>query len=258
LVEPFAGGAIVSLTALFERWVEKVVMVELDDEVAAVWEAIFGGDAEWLANRVLTFQMSREAVEAELKRRPATTREKAFQTLLKNRTFHGGILAQGSGLIKHGESGRGIGSRWYPKTLAQRIVNLRQIAARVDFHHDDGLKVMKEFANRPDAVFFIDPPYTAGGKKAGKRLYKHNELDHQYLFSLCQSLVGEFLMTYDEAEEVKEMARRCGFQMRLIPMKNTHNATLREIVIARDLSALDELPSVAEPNGEYSAEKISR
>jgi site-specific DNA-adenine methylase len=47
-----------------------------------------------------------------------------------------------------------------------------------------------------------------GGKKAGKRLYKHHELDHERLFTICESLVGDFLMTYDEAEEVKEMARR--------------------------------------------------
>jgi DNA adenine methylase len=31
LVEPFAGGGIISLTALFENLVERVVMVELDD-----------------------------------------------------------------------------------------------------------------------------------------------------------------------------------------------------------------------------------
>ncbi len=36
LVEPFAGGGIISLTALFENLVERVVMVELDDEIAAV------------------------------------------------------------------------------------------------------------------------------------------------------------------------------------------------------------------------------
>jgi hypothetical protein len=31
-----------------------------------------------------------------LSRPTATTREKAFQTILKNRTYHGGILAPGS------------------------------------------------------------------------------------------------------------------------------------------------------------------
>ena len=38
-------------------------------------------------------------------------------------------------------------------------------------------------------------------------------------------------MTYDNADEVKMMARNHGFQMRLIPMTNTHHATMQELVI---------------------------
>lgn len=246
LIEPFAGGGIISLTALFEDLVEKAVMVELDDEVVAVWETIITGDAVWLANRILTFTMTREAVEEELQKTPTTKREKAFQTILKNRTLHGGILAEGSRFIKYGENGKGIGSRWYPKTLARRLISLNNVVHRIDFRCDDGLKVMMEFAHREDAIYFIDPPYTAGGKKAGKRLYKHHQIDHEHLFTVCESLAGDFLMTYDEAEEVKEMARRHRFQMRLIPMKNTHHATMRELVIGRDLSWLDELPAIHE------------
>jgi len=255
LVEPFAGGGIISLTALFENLVERVVMVELDDEIAAVWEAIVKGDAEWLAHRILTFQVTKEAVLEELQKTPTTIREKAFQTILKNRTLHGGILAEGSRFIKYGESGKGIGSRWYPKTLAHRLLNLNHVVSRIDFRCDDGLKVMAEFSADEEAVYFIDPPYTAGGKKAGKRLYKHHQLDHEYLFTMCESLRGDFLMTYDEAEEVKGMARRHGFQMRLIPMKNTHHTIMKELIIGRDLSWLDELPTVREHKVRYLVKK---
>ena len=258
LVEPFAGGGIISLTAVFENLVERAVVVELDDEVAAVWETIVDGNAEWLADRILTFTMTREAVEEELQKTPASKKEKAFQTILKNRTLHGGILAEGSRFIRYGESGKGIGSRWYPKTLAQRLIDLNHVVSQIDFRCDDGLKVIIEFASREDVVYFIDPPYTAGGKKAGKRLYKHHQIDHEYLFTICESLVGDFLMTYDEAEEVKEMARRHGFQMRAIPMKNTHHATMMELVIGRDLSWLDELPAIRESGPRYNVEKARK
>src|SRR5215207_7583150 len=46
-IEPFAGGGIVSLTVVFENLASKALLVELDDEVAAVWRTIFGGDAQW-------------------------------------------------------------------------------------------------------------------------------------------------------------------------------------------------------------------
>jgi len=258
LVEPFAGGGIISLTALFENLVQKAVMVELDDEIAAVWESIVNGDAEWLTNRILTFELSKEAVVNEIKRLPRTQKEKAFQTILKNRTFHGGILAEGSGFLKYGENGKGIHSRWYPATIAKRILNLNQIAGRIDFRCYDGLKVMQEFSNRHDTIYFIDPPYTAGGKKAGKRLYKHYDLDHEHLFTVCETLKGDFLMTYDNAEEVKIMARSHGFQMRLIPMTNTHHATMEELVIGRDLSWMDGFPAVHEPVAEYSGRRIKK
>jgi DNA adenine methylase len=253
LVEPFAGGGIISLTALFENLAEKAVMVELDEEIAVVWESIVNGEADWLANQVLRFDLTKDAVIRELKKIPNTIREKAFQTILKNRTFHGGILAEGSGFLKYGENGKGIRSRWYPETLVKRLLNLKHVANRIDFRCDDGLKVMQEFATNQTAVFFIDPPYTAGGKKAGKRLYKHYDLDHEQLFTLCEKLKGDFLMTYDNAEEVKRMARSHGFHMRLIPMTNTHHATMEELVIGKDLSWMDGFPAVHEPEAQYEA-----
>ncbi|WP_322513655.1 DNA adenine methylase [Chloroflexus sp.] len=251
LVEPFAGGGIISLTALFEDLVDRAVMVELDEDVAAVWQTIVTGEAEWLAEQILSFPLSHETLIAALNRPPATVRERAFQTILRNRTLHGGILADGASFLKHGENGKGIASRWYPQTLARRLRDLQQIAHRIEFRCADGLTVMEEFAQHTDTVFFIDPPYTAGGKRAGKRLYRHHQIDHQRLFTICQHVAGDVLLTYDEAEEVKELARAHGFQMRLVPMKNTHHATLRELVIGRDLAWLDELPVIREERGTY-------
>jgi hypothetical protein len=68
LVEPFAVGGIISLTALFENLIERVVMVELDDEIAAVWQLVVNGDTEWLANRILSFHLAKETVIQELKK----------------------------------------------------------------------------------------------------------------------------------------------------------------------------------------------
>lgn len=256
LVEPFAGGGIITLTALFEGLVESVVMVELDEQIAAVWQAIVDGEAMWLAKRILDFDLTRESVVAELAKSPTSTRERAFQTILKNRTLHGGILAAGSGFLNQGENGKGIRSRWYPATLARRFENLETVRERIEFRCEDGLRAIREYASVPDAIFFIDPPYTAGGKKAGKRLYRYCELDHEHLFSLCESIKGDFLLTYDNAEEVRSLARRHSFQMRLISMKNTHHAQMEELVIGKNLDWMDRLPVVREPAIEYQASAL--
>lgn len=75
---------------------------------------------------------------------------------------------------------------------------------------------------------------------------------------ICESLVGDFLMTYDDAEEVQEIARRHRFQMRLIPMKNTHHAIMRKLVIGRDLSRLGELPAIRESGSRYSVKNAKK
>jgi DNA adenine methylase len=239
-VEPFAGGGIISLTAAFEWLADKVVMVELDEQIAAVWQTILGGDAKWLAKRLLTFELTPESAKAELSKSPRSNREFAFQTVLKNRTAHGGILAEGAGVLKNGENGKGILSRWYPQTIGKRITNIELVANRLEFIHGDAFDVLARFQKDRDAVFFIDPPYTAGGKRAGSRLYTHSEIDHEHLFSLCEKLRGDFLMTYDNAEEVRALAEQHGFETKPVAMKNTHHAEMDELLIGRNLDWVED------------------
>ena len=148
----------------------------------------------------------------------ADLRYLAFQTILRNRTLHGGILAPGSGLLKHGENGKGIRSRWYPETLRKRIQNIKFVREKITFIQDDGIETIKKYASRSTSTFFIDPPYTAAGKRAGSRLYTHSELDHDKLFKECRKIQGDFLMTYDNVDEVVAMAKKQDFEVDLVSM----------------------------------------
>ncbi len=235
LIEPFAGGGIVSLTAVAESLVESALMVELDEDVAAVWELVTCGESEWLAQEIMSFEMSQENVLIELGKDARTLRQRAFKTILKNRCSHGGIMANGSGLIKTGECGKGIFSRWYPNTLARRFREIHLLHTRISFRQEDAFCVLEEYRNAGNAVFFIDPPYTAGGKKAGKRLYNHYNVDHDRLFRTCANLSGDFIMTYDNASEVRKLAYRYGLEVKPVSMKNTHHAQMTELIIGRNL-----------------------
>lgn len=238
LIEPFSGGAIVGLTAAFENLVEHVTLVELDDQVAAVWENIITqGRGDWLAKKIEEFDLTVENVNAVLSIEDPALPEKAFQTILQNRVSHGGILAKGAGLIKNGEAGRGISSRWYPQTLAKRIRDIQAIRNKLTFIHGDAFDIINANRDRTDIVFFIDPPYTAGnGKRAGARLYNHFEVDHERIFALMEQVRGDFLITYDNDEYVREMAARHHFQFAPIAMTNTHHAEMNELLIGRDLT----------------------
>jgi DNA adenine methylase len=221
------------LGVLGEGLVDRIVLGELDPDVSAVWKCVFSEEREKLTRRITDFIISRENVVRELSRTPKSGVDYAFQVLLRNRTFRGGILAPGASLMNVGENGRGVASRWYPETLAKRLRALGSLSSAVHFVEGDAFALIRQFLSRKDTAFFIDPPYTAGvGKRAGRRLYRHNELNHPALFDLLGRAAGLVLMTYDDCPEVVEMAARQGFQIERIPMKNTHHEKKYELLVS--------------------------
>jgi DNA adenine methylase len=235
LCEPFAGGGIVSLTAIFEGLVRCVTMVELDEEVAAVWKVITSHEALWLVEQIMAFELTPESARAAIAQGNCSLRNKAFATIVKNRVNRGGILADGASFVKQGENGKGIRSRWYPGTLKRRILEIYYLRDKIHFIHGDAFQILRGKETCSDVIYFIDPPYV----KAGGRLYRHSEIDHLALFEQAQRLTGDFLMTYDDHPEIGELARGYQFEIRRVPMKNTHHAEKYELLIGRDLSWLN-------------------
>ncbi len=233
-IEPFAGGGIVSLTVAFERLAKHVIFGELDEGVAAVWRVVLNGQAEWLAKKILSFELSPEKVRGTLEHPAQDLRERAFQTILRNRVQRGGIMAAGAGLVKTGEKGRGLNSRWYPETLARRIREINRLKDRMTFVEGDGFALIEEHKADAETVFYIDPPYTL----AARRLYTKWQVDHARLFALLRGCRGDFLMSYDNTAEIVELAKHHGFETRPITMKNTHHARMTELLISKDLAWL--------------------
>lgn len=233
-VEPFGGGGIVSLTVAFEELARHSVLAELDDNIASVWKVMLNGKAEWLAKQILDFELTVDHAKAALSKKPRATHELAFQTILRNRVQRGGIMAPGAGLVKTGESGRGISSRWYPETLARRIRAINTVRHRLTFIHGDGMKLIDDYRDDADTVFYVDPPYTA----AARRLYSHWDIDHRLLFQKLSKIRGQFLMSYDNTPEIAALAKEFGYEAHPIAMKNTHHAKMTELLIGRDLDWL--------------------
>ena len=228
LIEPFAGGGIISLTAAAEHYFENVTMIELDSDMAAAWQTILSDDCKWLTSQIANFKVTAENVNKVITHSSDGMKEMAFSTIVRNRTNHGGILAKGSGLIKTGENGKGLGSRWYPGTLVKRISEVNKMRERITFIHGDAFEYMEKFVNDKDAFFFIDPPYTI----AGRRLYNHFKVDHHRIFEIVSRMEGHFLLTYDDTPEVREWAEEFSLPYMTIPMQTTHLVTKEELLIS--------------------------
>lgn len=204
-------------------------MVEMDEEIAAVWEVILNGKNKWLADKIYSYDLTHANVKAELENPNKKLQDIAFCTILKNRVFHGGILAKGSGMIKNGENGKGITSRWYPKTLRELpYFAINYVKDKITFISGDAFEVLEQNLNNESTYFFIDPPYTI----AGKRLYTYFDIDHERLFELTAQLKGKFMLTYDDTPEIRQLANKYNLQFRTIPMKTTLHFEKNEIIIS--------------------------
>lgn len=237
LIEPFAGGGIISLTAAAENYFNHIIMTELDEDVAAVWETIFSEkDYDWLSNKILNFIVTPENInEVELHANEGT-KERAFSTIVRNRTNHGGILAKGSGKIKTGEGGKGLSSRWYPETLVRRITEANKLRDKIQFINEDAFKIMRQQQNNSNAYFFIDPPYTI----AGRRLYNLFDVDHRQIFEIIAKLQGHFLLTYDDTTEIRNFAEEFSLSYKTIPMQTTHLIKKEELLISDNFEWFDD------------------
>ena len=85
-----------------------------------------------------------------------------------------------------------------------------------------------------EAAVFLDPPYTAGGKRADSRLYTHSSIDHAALFTILAETGANFLMTYDAVPEVIELVRKNNFYAVELMMMNGHHNQMSEIVITSE------------------------
>jgi DNA adenine methylase len=179
----------------------------------------------------MSFKLSHSNAAKVIDKANTSTKARAFSTIVRNRINHGGIITKGSGALKNGENGKGIASRWYPETLYKRITAIQSVQQKVTFKEGNAFDILKEHQNEKNFYFFIDPPYTV----AGKRLYTFFDIDHEGLFAAVAKLKGRFMLTYDDTEEIRELALKYKLPFKTIPMKTTHHLLKQEIIVTDNL-----------------------
>ena len=231
LLEPFAGGASVSLDAVASGAARSAHLVELDDGVAAVWALLVdgsGADVGRLSTLVADFSPDRDAVAKVVSSTPHTTLDLAFRTLVRNRFQHNGVMADGAGLLRSGEAGRGLASRWYPQTLCRRFAAVHELADRLTFTHGDGLAVL---AGDDRRVAFVDPPYTVGATSPGARLYGSSQVDHDAVFAAVVARSAPAYLTYHDDLAVVALATRYGLTVDRVMMRTGHHRNTAELFL---------------------------
>jgi DNA adenine methylase len=233
LVEPFAGGAIASVTAVLEYRVDRALLIDKDPRITTLWKAIVTRRHRIpLIKLIRDFPLTSDSV-VDFLSAPHTSlsvAERAFQVLLTNRVNHGGIMTDGPHLMARGEDGKGIASRWYPSTLIGRINLIGHYEQQFSVLNGDGIEWMAGLSEGHRWAAFVDPPYI----DVGPQLYRYGDCDFPRLFSVLGNLPIPFSLTVSDDPRMHEYAKDHRFGCVKGSMRSGHGAKTRTELIFKN------------------------
>lgn len=217
-VEPFCGGASVSLGLLELDAVETVLLADLDPLVSAFWrEATTDGEA--LVKDMRKLDVTVSEWDRWRRSQPRSDRQRALKCLFLNRTTFSGIVGGNAGPIggRKQESDYTIDCRFNKDALADRILNVKRLA-------DEG-RILDVLSSRwqgtlaharwpaadhePKAtVYYLDPPYIQKADKLYELAFA--DRDHTALAAHLLGTEHRWILSYDAEPLVQRLYRGKG------------------------------------------------
>jgi DNA adenine methylase len=196
--EPYAGGSGLALRLLFEGYVEKIYLNDIDMSVYSFWKAILSETddfCKWIHNvrvDVKRWRHYRELISCE----SASEFELAQAFFFLNRTNVSGILNGGiiGGINQQGAYK--IDARFNKPDLISRIQRIADLRNRIVLSHKDGIDFLRQMDKMNEQILiFLDPPYFCKGAKLYMNFY--TEKDHKTLSRHVARLKKRWLVSYD-------------------------------------------------------------
>lgn len=200
--EPYAGGAAIALTLLFEEHASVVHINDLSRPVYAFWYAVLNENSD-LCQRIRHVRISM----AEWRRQRAVYEQQdfadladlGFAALFLNRTNRSGIISGGVIGGKKQQANWLIDARFNKHELIQRIKKIGRYATRIRLYNQDALDFTTQVLPRfqSNLFTFFDPPYI----DKGEDLYLNNYAirDHRKIAACVSKLQHPWIVTYDLA-----------------------------------------------------------
>lgn len=208
--EPFAGGAGIACTLLFEGYVSKVHINDLDPAIYAFWRSVVS-NPEAFMRRVRDTPVTmdewhrQKAVQAA--RRPGI-HNLGFSTFFLNRTNRSGIIRGGviGGLEQKGDYP--IDCRFHKANLIKKIERIAAHADQISVTNLDALDFLKQLKTQAAAktLINIDPPYYVQGPELYSNWF--NEDDHLALSRAVGKIKPYWMLTYDSVETIRNLYAR--------------------------------------------------
>jgi DNA adenine methylase len=203
-VEPYAGGASVALSLLYEDYVPSIHINDLNRGVFAFWRlAVEDSDklCHWIESVPLTmdeWQRQRELYNDE----DVDLDLLGFATFYLNRTNRSGIISRGSVIGGTEQTGRWtIDARFNRQGLVERVRKIERFASRITVTRLDAQVLLHQLdSENRQRFYYLDPPYFVKGGRLYDNAYE--AADHLSLFRDLAKLQQPWIISYDSAPEI--------------------------------------------------------
>jgi len=208
-VEPYAGGAAVSLYLLLNGYVKEVTINDLDRSVYAFWYSILHHTRKF-CNRVEQTEVTLEnwdrCKKIQERKEKASLFELGFSTFFLNRTNRSGIINGGmiGGRNQNGEYK--IDCRFNKEELIDRVKRISKHKNQIHLYNLDALKLIKKIKKKVatgNTIFYFDPPYYLKGPSLYMDHYEKE--DHKIVAREIKAIKkAKWIVSYDNVPSIKK------------------------------------------------------
>lgn len=206
-IEPYAGGAGAALSLLITGKIQSIVINDFDPAIFCFWKSILNQTDDFI-DKIRSTKISIENWQIQKLIYGECNSDKplelGFATFFLNRTNRSGILNAGPVGGKSQSGTWKLDARYKIESSIAKIKLISSYRKHISVSNKDGLEIFKKYADNPEVIFYIDPPYFSKGHK----LY-FNSLtyeDHEDLaWILDKNRDKKWLLTYDNIPEIRQL-----------------------------------------------------
>jgi DNA adenine methylase len=214
-IEPFAGGAAVALSLLFNGDVRKIIINDIDPGIYLLWRTIITDPAELIQminDTPITPEEWRNQKEIYAQGIDGGELRLAFATLFLNRTCFSGIIKAGM-LGGESQEKNTVDCRFNKQDIINRIENIYALRNQIQVYNLDAKDFIKNVIKKTRmSLTFFDPPYYIKGPDLYTNFYSHQ--DHVELAKIIKKTMRNryWILTYDIAKQIEKLYKRYDYK----------------------------------------------
>lgn len=206
-IEPYAGGAAVAISLLFEGYASIIHINDINRSVYAFWHSVLY-QTEDLCRLIQDTHVTID--ERNRQKQIQTARQTSlldlgFSTFFLNRTNRSGIILGGVIGGKRQDGEYKLDARYNKSNLIERIKKIAEYVERIRIYNLDAVALLQRLLPQiPErALIYLDPPYYVKGQGLYENFY--SDANHRQVAELVSRIQQHWIVSYDHVPEIQQM-----------------------------------------------------